>query len=670
MFFRCFCVSLGKKTTFMPLDFHPLSLSDRELVWRYTENAGRRNCDLSFANLYAWWTLYHTEIAEWGGFLLFRFQTDGHLAYLMPVGTGDWRAVLRQLKEDACRLSHPLLVIGVCEEQLSLVRDCMEGHCWQSENREHADYLYLRESLAALSGKRLQPKRNHVNRFMRLYPDCRYEDLTDEHVPACMELAERWALNHAGKAEQRAVAAETEAIRRALSRRSELGITGGVLRMGGRVVAFTYGAPICNDTFDVCVEKADMAYEGAYAVINKEFASRLPERFVYVNREEDLGVEGLRKAKLSYQPVRLLKKYSVWSSCTVEKERGDSGLTQEELQEKWQTRALWKLCFGDTEDFVRLYFSMKYTPQRNSCLKHDGRVTAALQRLPYVMMCGEAGNMTAPVAYVSGVCTHPEYRGKGYMTELMRQALHKMHSDGFWFTALIPADEGLFSFYEHFGYAALPAAAPVHFMAVSDSPAVNIEVCTALRSDVVSGVHSLFERWWKGIPWAFLHDEDDMRAVCSDLFLSGGCMAVARDGKGECAGALLAVRRGDELCILESCSPSQAVEGEMLRRACQTLGVGPAARHVRQCNRAQLRPVCLPEVMRWCAAQHPEKTECIQVVGDDVLTDNNGYYIWERGVCWKVVAPLDGMPCRVVHITEIPDRVLGCSGLYLSLMMN
>lgn len=79
----------------MSLDFRPLSLADRSLVWKYTENAGRRNCDLSFANLYAWRMLYRTEVAEWGGFLVFRFYADGHLAYLMPVGEGDWCAICR-----------------------------------------------------------------------------------------------------------------------------------------------------------------------------------------------------------------------------------------------------------------------------------------------------------------------------------------------------------------------------------------------------------------------------------------------------------------------------------------------------------------------------------------------------------------------------------------------
>ena len=176
-----FYVTLVSKKYFMSLDFHPLSLADRSLVWKYTENAGRRNCDLSFANLYAWRMLYRTEVAEWGGFLVFRFYADGHLAYLMPVGEGDWCAILQALKEDACRLSHPLLLLGVCEDLMPQVEECMGEDCRVNANRDHADYIYLRESLAALSGKKLQAKRNHVNRFKALYPDYRYEELTDEN---------------------------------------------------------------------------------------------------------------------------------------------------------------------------------------------------------------------------------------------------------------------------------------------------------------------------------------------------------------------------------------------------------------------------------------------------------------------------------------------------------
>ena len=109
---------------------------------------------------------------------------------------------------------------------------------------------------------------------------------------------------------------ERQALEFAFNNWNELCGIGGVLKVGGKIVAFTYGAPVNYDTFDVCVEKADIDYEGAFTMINREFARHLPERFVYVNREEDLGIEGLRKAKLSYQPEWLLDKYTVTKKST------------------------------------------------------------------------------------------------------------------------------------------------------------------------------------------------------------------------------------------------------------------------------------------------------------------------------------------------------------------
>ena len=150
-------------------------------------------------------------------------------------------------------------------------------------------------------------KRNHINKFKTLYPNYKYVDLTPELVPECIKLEEIWC--RANNCEEQAeLSAERTSMNFALNNMDKLGIKGGVLYVDEKIVAFTYGAIINNNTWDVCVEKADTTIPGAYPVINYEYANKLDEKFIYLNREEDLGLEGLRKAKLSYKPTILLNK--------------------------------------------------------------------------------------------------------------------------------------------------------------------------------------------------------------------------------------------------------------------------------------------------------------------------------------------------------------------------
>jgi hypothetical protein len=289
------------------ITFQPIDLAHRETILRYTLRSERRNCDLSFANLMSWRFLYLTEVAELGGYLLFRFRVDGQLMYMMPLGQGPLRPVVLALMEDARRQQADFRMAGVCAELVPLIEAEFPGVFRFTGNRDYADYVYLRSDLATLRGKKLQPKRNHVHRFEALYPDYEYLPLTPDRVEECLQLEELWRREN-GAAEKFALNAERRSMTFALQHLRELGITGGVLHAAGRPVAFTYGAPINAVTWDTCVEKADTEVEGAYAMINMLYAQHLDEQYLYINREEDLGLEGLRRAKLSYHPVALLDK--------------------------------------------------------------------------------------------------------------------------------------------------------------------------------------------------------------------------------------------------------------------------------------------------------------------------------------------------------------------------
>lgn len=300
--------------TMQNVNFHPISLNDKNDIRSAVSQTECRNCDLNFMNLMSWRFLYDTETAHHEGWQLFRFKSNGHLAYLMPVGKGDLHHIVPTLMEDAEQQGAPFLMLGVCENNLALLDEAMPGYFYATADRDFTDYIYHREVLATLSGKKLQPKRNHCNKFEAAYQHFAYEALSPDVFEECLALEKQWAedkaddytpqMRHEMNDERRSMAYVFE-------NWEHLGGQGGLLRVDNKLVAFTYGAPVNYDTFDVCAEKADTEFEGAFAMINREFVRHLPESFKYINREEDLGIPGLRQSKLSYHPSVLLHKYAV-----------------------------------------------------------------------------------------------------------------------------------------------------------------------------------------------------------------------------------------------------------------------------------------------------------------------------------------------------------------------
>lgn len=293
----------------LPLNFRPITLASREEITPFTLQSGRQICDLAFANLYGWSLKYATSYAIDEDCLFIRFTspTRSHPAYLLPLmqdGSCASSAIDR-LYAEAEAGGYPLVLMGItptCREHLEAL---CPGAFTFLEDEGAADYIYLREKLVSLSGKSLQAKRNHANKFAKLYPDFVYEPLTEANIPECREMEERWLAQHGAEEDEEK---EREVIQRLLNDFTTLGLSGGLLRVNGEVVAFTLGSPINADTFDVHIEKANRDYDGAYTMINKCFAATIPESFTYINREEDLGIEGLRKAKLSYKPECILPK--------------------------------------------------------------------------------------------------------------------------------------------------------------------------------------------------------------------------------------------------------------------------------------------------------------------------------------------------------------------------
>lgn len=289
--------------------FNPITLEARSEILSRTLNGTSQICDLAFANLYGWAGRYGTSWAVIHDTLVIGFQPLGrsHPAYLMPICDSDegFRGCLEALRGLASNGGYPLVLMGVtprCRERLD--RLAPDAFLYLSDEGAQ-DYIYLRERMCSLSGKSLQSKRNHINKFERLYPSYVYEEISRDNLAECLAIEEAWLSNsdqNSGEGE------EFRMIKRLTDAYEALELQGGAIRVEGKIVAFSLGSPINNTTFGVHVEKALTEYEGAFTMINREFARRIPEHYTYINREEDLGLEGLRKSKLSYKPEIVLPK--------------------------------------------------------------------------------------------------------------------------------------------------------------------------------------------------------------------------------------------------------------------------------------------------------------------------------------------------------------------------
>ena len=290
------------------MHFHTLTIADRAAVQAVTLEAGRRNCNFTFANLVGWQFWYDTEVCVLPDAVVLRFSLSGDRVYSVCTKGTPSCELLQAIYEDS---GHRLTLMALEDEAaLQLQQNaCLKGmDITVRSSRDHFDYIYLRENLATLHGSRLQAKRNHVHRFLAENPGFEYRPLKPALFDECRRVAALWhdEKEHDNPIYGDTLEAEKRVMETVFSCWDELGMLGGSIFIDGRMVAFTYGAAVTGDTFDVCVEKADRHVEGAFSIINQQFCSHLPENFTFVNREEDMGLPGLRRAKLSYHPEILL----------------------------------------------------------------------------------------------------------------------------------------------------------------------------------------------------------------------------------------------------------------------------------------------------------------------------------------------------------------------------
>ena len=273
-------------------------------------------CESSFGVIYLWKDVYSTEFTRSGNFLVLRYRDPDNdfTGYAFPFGDPDddaaLKALLLELKNEADASCFPLCIGPMVKEDMERLERIFPGKFEFTPFRDQADYIYSRDKLADLPGRKLHGKRNHISNFKK-DGDWSYEAVTNENIGECLEIDKSWleAKNSNGSAVNEAVIEEQSAVHYALKNMKELGLTGGLLRKSGRAVAFAIGEPLTDEVYCVHIEKALSSVDGAYPVINQEFVRNACAGYKYINREDDNGDEGLRRAKLSYYPEIILDKY-------------------------------------------------------------------------------------------------------------------------------------------------------------------------------------------------------------------------------------------------------------------------------------------------------------------------------------------------------------------------
>lgn len=297
------------------IPFHRASLADKAEYEFHLMNSPERGCEYSFANLFCWG---RQEIAFIHGCAVLFSHFSGRSIYPFPIGNGDKQAALEAILADSRERGIPCRITGMTEEDLADLERWFPGRFTVRSARDTHDYVYSLDALADLKGRKLQKKRNHFNRFRTENPDYRVEPIHCENIARIQHMVNDWYVSRRQSDPEGDYFLESLAMAKAFRHYEDLNMKGIALLDGDRILAVTMASRLSGDSLDVHFEKAREDVPGAYNAVNCEFARYIrlncPE-IRFLNREDDLGLEGLRTAKLSYLPDHMIVKYQ---ACLME----------------------------------------------------------------------------------------------------------------------------------------------------------------------------------------------------------------------------------------------------------------------------------------------------------------------------------------------------------------
>ena len=290
------------------IPFQRVALAHKEAYNKILMSSSNRGCEYSFANKYLWGV---QQIAFVEGCIVSFAHFNGRSIYPYPIGQNR-KAAIEAILDDAKERGIPCRITGMTDTDMEELESWFPGKFQFKTSRDDFDYVYAINDLADLRGRKFQKKRNHFNRFRTEHPDYEVRELNPCNIHQALSMVDDWYRKRMKEDPDGDYLLENIALARAFQNSKALGMEGIVLLDGGQVLAVTMGSRLSPDTFDIHFEKAREDVDGAYNAVNCEFARFLREKHpevAFLNREDDLGLEGLRKAKLSYNPHHLVEKH-------------------------------------------------------------------------------------------------------------------------------------------------------------------------------------------------------------------------------------------------------------------------------------------------------------------------------------------------------------------------
>ena len=296
------------------IEFKPIEKSDKPIFDKFFKARYYENAHLNFTNLYMWREPFNIQWSLHNDVIYMISQWHSKVAALQPIGAEDkmQEAIANIIEWFKTRDKDKNVTIGGIERSfVEELKKFPNANFEIKANPENFDYVYLADDLINLAGRKYHSKKNHLNSFQKNYPMANYLPITEKIIPKCREELNRWyELRSPELPNDPFLDLESVAINEVLDNFCDFKIKGGAIELDGRIIAFTFGEQLNTDTAVIHVEKADPDIRGAYPAINQGFVANEWSTMKFINREEDMGLDGLRKAKESYKPIKMIEKFT------------------------------------------------------------------------------------------------------------------------------------------------------------------------------------------------------------------------------------------------------------------------------------------------------------------------------------------------------------------------